>query len=79
MPLVTLPLAAALLGETISLGFVVGAFVVLVGVYVGAFLTIRPRRSSATALPECLPIEECPEAAAFPSTRTPPRPAIEAS
>ena len=78
MPLVTVPLAAALLGETITLGFVVGSLVVLVGVYVGAFLTIRPRRSSATALPECLPIEEC-AAAAPPSAPMRPRPAIEAS
>jgi len=79
IPLVTVPLAAVLLGETITLGFVIGALVVLVGVYVGAFLTIRPRRSSATALPECLPIEECPETAASPPARTPPRPALEAS
>ena len=64
MPLVTLPLAAVLLAETITLAFVVGALVVLVGVYVGAFLTVRPRRSSATALPECLPIDECRAAVA---------------
>lgn len=68
MPLVAVPLAALLLGETITLAFVAGAVVVLVGVYVGAFLTVRPRRSSATALPECLPISECPEAPATPST-----------
>lgn len=79
MPLVTVPLAALLLAETITLAFAVGALVVLIGVYVGAFLTIRPRRSSATALPECLPIEECPEASASPATPTQRRPAIEAS
>jgi len=79
MPLITVPLAAALLGETITLGFVVGSLVVLVGVYVGAFLTIRPARSSATALPECLPIEECPEGAASFSSPMRPRPAAEAS
>jgi len=67
MPLVAVPLAALLLGETITLAFVAGAIVVLVGVYVGAFLTIRPRHSSATALPECLPINECPETPATPS------------
>jgi drug/metabolite transporter (DMT)-like permease len=78
MPLVTVPLAAVLLAESITPVFVVGALVVLVGVYVGAFLTVRPRRSSATALPECLPIEECPDAAASRSTPTQPRP-IEAS
>lgn len=61
MPLVAVPLAALLLDEAITAAFVAGAGVVLLGVYVGAFLTIRPRRSSATALPECLPIAECPD------------------
>jgi drug/metabolite transporter (DMT)-like permease len=79
MPLVAVPLAAMLLGETITLAFVAGALVVLAGVYVGAFLTIRPRRSSATALPECLPISECPEAAASPSVPTQRRPVAESS
>ena len=79
MPLVAVPLAALLLGETITLTFVVGALVVLVGVYVGAFLTIRPRRSSATALPECLPIDECPDAATSPPTSTQARPATESA
>lgn len=78
MPLVTVPLAAALLGESITPAFVGGSLVVLVGVYVGAFLTIRPRRSSATALPECLPVEECRDAAATaPPARS--RAAIETS
>ena len=67
MPLVAVPLAALLLDEAITLAFVAGALVVLAGVYVGAFLTVRPRRSSATALPECLPINECPEAPDAPS------------
>lgn len=79
MPLVTVPLAALLLAESITPTFVVGGFVVLVGVYVGAFLTIRPRRSSATALPECLPIEECPEAPASPLAPRQQRPAVETS
>jgi len=79
MPLVTVPLAAALLGETITLAFVAGALVVLLGVYVGAFLTIRPRRSTATALPECLPINECPEAAASPPPPAPGRQATESA
>jgi drug/metabolite transporter (DMT)-like permease len=78
MPLVAVPLAAALLGETITLAFVAGALVVLAGVYIGAFLTIRPRRSTATALPECLPVEECPEAAAT-SVPAQPRPATEST
>jgi drug/metabolite transporter (DMT)-like permease len=57
MPLVAVPVAALLLGETITLSFLLGAAGVLVGVYVGAFLRIRPRRSSATSLPECVPID----------------------
>jgi len=62
MPLVTVPLAAALIAEQVSLSFAVGGTIALVGVYVGAFLKIRPRRSSATSLPECLPIDACAEA-----------------
>ena len=73
MPLVTVPFAALLLNETITPAFLAGALVVLAGVYVGAFLTVRPRRSSATALPECLPIAECPEAPGL--HRLPTRPA----
>jgi len=61
MPLVTVPLAAALLSEVISPSFLAGGAIALVGVYVGAFLKIRPQRSSATSLPECLPIDACAE------------------
>lgn len=57
MPLVTLPLAAILIAEAISPWLVVGGVIALAGVYVGAFLRPWPRRSSATGLPECLPIE----------------------
>lgn len=77
MPLVAVPLAALLLAEAITLAFVAGALVVLAGVYIGAFLTIRPRRSSATALPECLPISECPDTAASAATPRRGRPATE--
>ncbi len=62
MPLVTVPLAAALTAESISFSFLVGGAIALAGVYVGAFLRIRPRRSSATSLPECLPIDACADA-----------------
>ncbi len=62
MPLVTVPLAALLIAERVSALFVAGAVVAVVGVYVGAFLRIRPRRTSATSLPECLPIDACAEA-----------------
>lgn len=59
LPLVTIVLAAALFGERISASFLAGGAIILVGVYVGAFHRIRPRRSSATSLPECLPIDAC--------------------
>jgi drug/metabolite transporter (DMT)-like permease len=62
MPLVTIPLAAVLIAEQVSLSFLVGGAIALAGVYVGAFLKVRPRRSSATSLPECLPIDACAEA-----------------
>jgi drug/metabolite transporter (DMT)-like permease len=61
MPLVTLPVAAILFDEPITAPFLVGAAVAILGIYVGAFLTVRPRRSTVTAAPECLPIEDCPE------------------
>lgn len=58
MPLVTLILAAIFFGERISATFVGGGAVIMVGVYLGAFLTGRPRPAPAVCLPECLPIEE---------------------
>jgi drug/metabolite transporter (DMT)-like permease len=60
LPLVTVPLAAILAGETVSPWLVVGGVIILVGVYVGAFMR-RPQRWSASSLPECLPIDGCPE------------------
>jgi drug/metabolite transporter (DMT)-like permease len=74
MPIVGLPLAVVLLGESLSGSFIVGAAVVLVGVYVGAFLKIRPRRSSATSLPECLPIDECADPSPAPTLEPRPSP-----
>jgi drug/metabolite transporter (DMT)-like permease len=59
MPLVTVPLAALLIGEQVSPMLLLGGAVALAGVYIGAFLKIRPNRSSATSLPECLPIDVC--------------------
>jgi drug/metabolite transporter (DMT)-like permease len=61
MPLVTLPVAALLFAEPITLPFLVGAAVAILGIYVGAFMTVRPRRSTVIAAPECLPIEDCAE------------------
>jgi drug/metabolite transporter (DMT)-like permease len=59
MPLVTVPIAAVLLAEQVTLMFGLGSAIALAGVYVGAFLTIRPRRSTQTSVPECLPIDDC--------------------
>lgn len=61
LPLVTISAAAVLTGERVTAAVLVGGAVTLAGVYVGAFLKTRPRRSSASALPECLPIDACPE------------------
>ncbi|MEX2624330.1 MAG: EamA family transporter [Acidimicrobiia bacterium] len=58
MPLVTVVLAAILFNEQITLTFVVGSAIILAGVYVGAFLTDRPRQTAASSLPECLPVEK---------------------
>jgi drug/metabolite transporter (DMT)-like permease len=63
MPLVTIVLAAVLTGERITSSFVLGGVVILGGVYVGAFMKGRTVRSSASSLPECLPIDACAEAA----------------
>jgi len=60
MPLVTMPLAAILLRESISLTLLIGGIIAIVGIYIGAFATFRPGRSTATSAPECLPIEDCP-------------------
>jgi drug/metabolite transporter (DMT)-like permease len=69
MPLVTLPVAAILFEEPITLPFLLGAAIAIVGIYVGAFLTVRPRRSTVTAAPECLPIEDCPQVPAAAGAR----------
>ena len=74
MPVVAVPLAALLIGERISGSFLAGALVVLVGVYVGAFLRIRPRRSSATSLPECLPVDACADPVPEPPASAPMQP-----
>ncbi len=67
MPLVTVALATILTGERIRPSFVLGGAVILGGVYVGAFLKGRPARSSASSLPECLPIDACAEAEVEPA------------
>jgi drug/metabolite transporter (DMT)-like permease len=59
MPLVTVPIAAVLISESVSAFFLVGAAISILGVYVGSFLRVRPGRTSAISLPECLPIDAC--------------------
>lgn len=67
MPLVTVALAFLLTHERITPSFMLGGAVILGGVYVGAFLKGRPARSSASSLPECLPIDACAEAEGEPA------------
>lgn len=69
MPLVGIPAAAWLFGERVSLSFLAGGALAVVGVYVGAFARGRSA-TSATGSPECLPVENCgpPDAAARPVT-----------
>jgi len=63
MPLVTTSISAVL-GVPVSPTFIIGGAVILAGVYIGAFLRIRPNRSSASSAPECFPIDACAEAPA---------------
>jgi drug/metabolite transporter (DMT)-like permease len=60
MPLITMPLAALLLGEPLSVTLVAGGLIAIAGIYIGAFAHPRPERSTATALPECVPVEDSP-------------------
>ena len=64
LPFVSVTAATLLTGEAFSAGFFLGGLVMLAGVYVGAFGSGRPRPSTATSMPECLPIDDC--AAAVP-------------
>lgn len=57
MPLVTVPLAALLFSERVSGLLAVGGLLAVAGVYVGAFLHFRPRRTPTTILPECPPVQ----------------------
>lgn len=59
MPLVTIPVAAVLFAETVSISFAAGGAIALAGVYVGAFLRFGPRRVTPPASAECLPIDNC--------------------
>jgi drug/metabolite transporter (DMT)-like permease len=64
MPLVTVALGILIGGESITAPFVLGAAVILGGVYIGAFTTPRPERSTASSAPECLPAADSPDVAA---------------
>jgi drug/metabolite transporter (DMT)-like permease len=62
LPFVSVTVATILTGERFSLAFVAGGIVMLAGVYIGAFGVHRPRRSTATSMPECLPVDDCAQA-----------------
>jgi len=62
LPFVSVTVATILTGEQFDAAFVVGGIVMLAGVYLGAFGVRRPRRSSATSMPECLPVADCSDA-----------------
>jgi drug/metabolite transporter (DMT)-like permease len=57
IPLVTIGIATLLTGERVSATFLVGGVIVLVGVFVGAFLTLPRRRPASSTLPECIAVE----------------------
>jgi O-acetylserine/cysteine efflux transporter len=61
IPLVTIGIATLLTGERVSAAFLLGGLIVLVGVFVGAFLTLPRRGPASSTLPECIAVE--PEAA----------------
>jgi drug/metabolite transporter (DMT)-like permease len=64
LPFVSVTVATVLTGEQFSLTFAIGGLVMLIGVYIGAFGHHRPGRSTATSLPECVPIADCPDSLA---------------
>jgi len=62
LPFVSVTVATFLTGERFDAAFVIGGVVMLAGVYLGAFGIPRPRRSTATSMPECLPTADCSDA-----------------
>ncbi len=66
MPLVTVAVAASLVGEIPSLGFVVGGAIVLLGVYIGAFARRSIAQPTSAAEVEAAPE---PDAAGQPALR----------
>jgi drug/metabolite transporter (DMT)-like permease len=67
LPFVSVTVATLLTGEAFSIAFFIGGLVMLAGVYIGAFGSGRRRPSTATSMPECLPVNDC--GAAFPTRR----------
>lgn len=62
LPFVSVAAATVLTGEQFSIAFAAGGLVMVAGVYLGAFGRWRRKPSTATSLPECLPIADCPDA-----------------
>jgi drug/metabolite transporter (DMT)-like permease len=62
LPFVSVTVATILTGEQFSPVFIAGGAVMLAGVYIGAFGVHRPHRSTATSMPECLPVDDCAQA-----------------
>jgi drug/metabolite transporter (DMT)-like permease len=69
LPFVSVSVAVILTGEQFSIAFAVGGVVMVAGVYLGAFGRWRRKPSTATSLPECLPIADC--AGAVPASLQP--------
>ena len=59
LPFVSVTVATLLTGEAFSIAFLIGGLVMLAGVYIGAFGSGRRRPSTATSMPECLPVGDC--------------------
>jgi drug/metabolite transporter (DMT)-like permease len=62
LPFVSVTAATIVAGESFTPAFALGGVVILGGVYLGAFASKRANASTATAMPECLPIDDCAEA-----------------
>jgi drug/metabolite transporter (DMT)-like permease len=58
MPLVTVPLAAILIGERITASLLIGGGIVIAGVYVGAFAKVHRAAVPTPSLPECMPADD---------------------
>jgi drug/metabolite transporter (DMT)-like permease len=59
LPFVSVTVATLLTGEAFSIAFFIGGLVMLAGVYIGAFGSGRRKPSTATSMPECLPVDDC--------------------